>query len=173
MAVIQSEWFSYAATLLAGVLGDRLVVRRQRATKREEHAQDAAALLIPAVKELRRLVRESDHQAQPSQAWTAAWLAFTDAYDDVGHRLPDGWRHLERSVRAAIGTFVGGIAASDSDTRMRDYAVAPHDEEWRRNADDYLDYALHSLRTWNDEPARTGRAKPLLAFDPWLKRDQR
>ncbi len=32
--------------------------------------------------------------------------------------MPDTWRHLNRSVRAAVGEFAGGVVVADVDNRL-------------------------------------------------------
>ncbi len=86
-------------------------------------------------------------------------------YDDVGHRLPEDWHHLRRSVRAAVGEFVGGPAMSDLDRRMADHPLVPPDPEWLSHAVDYLEYVVQKVQQWEDEPLRD---RVLLDFDAWL-----
>jgi hypothetical protein len=90
---------------------------------------------------------------------------FARAYDDVGHRLPGDWRHLRQSVRAAVGEFVGGVVMADLDKRMVEYPLATPDPEWLSHTIDYLEYVVHKMQQWQDEPLSRG---VLLGFDAWL-----
>jgi hypothetical protein len=149
-----------------GVLGDRLALRREHGRDRVSRARDAAEALLPPLRRLRDLARDSQYDEHHPRAWSEAMTGFARTYDDVGHRLPDGWRHLRQSVRAAIGEFVGGVVMADLDKRMVEYALATPDREWLSHAIDYLEYVVNRLQRWQDEPLR--RRDVLLDFDAWL-----
>jgi hypothetical protein len=151
--------------ILLGVLGDRLALRRENGRERVSRARDAAEVLLPPLRRLRDLARDSEHDTHHPRAWSEAMTAFNRCYDDVGHRLPDGWRHLRHSVRAAVGEFVGGVAMADLDKRMVDYPLPAPDPEWRMHAVDYLEYVVRLVQQWQDEPTSP---RVLLAFDAWL-----
>lgn len=152
--------------LVLGVVADRLTYRLEKRRDRELLAREAARLLAPAVRRLQRLTRESTPGgARHPRAWSEAMASFVEAYELTGHRLPPSWRHLKHSVRAAVGEFAGGVAVSDVDTRLVDYPLPDHSEEWRGAADDYLGYACGALQRWGDDSSASLK---LLGFDEWL-----
>jgi hypothetical protein len=152
-----------------GVLGDRLTLRREARNDQIALAREATSRLLPELRRLRDLARDSRHDELHPRAWAEAITGFTRAYDDFGHRLPDGWRHVQRSVRAAVGEFAGGVVDADLDKRMVDYPLPVHDHVWLNNAIDYLEYVIWKVQVWNDAPlSRQVQRLPLLAFDPWL-----
>lgn len=151
--------------VLLGVLGDRLALRRENGRDRLARARDAAQALLPPLRRLRDLARDSQHETHHPRVWSEAIAAFARCCDDVGHRLPDNWRHLRQSVRAAVGEFVGGVAMADLDKRMVDYPLAAPDPEWLMHAVDYLEYVVRLVQQWQDEPSHR---RVLLGFDAWL-----
>jgi uncharacterized protein YigA (DUF484 family) len=152
--------------ILLGVLGDRLALRRELGRDRLARARDASQALLPALRRLLDLARDGQHEQHHPRAWSEAMTGFARAYHDVGHRLPDGWRHLLRSVRAAMGEFAGGVVMADLDKRMVEYPLATRDQEWLVHAIDYLEYVVHMVQRWEDERLR--RRHVLLEFDTWL-----
>lgn len=54
---------------------------------------------------------------------------------------------------------------ADIDKRMVEYPLATPDPEWLNHAIDYLEYVVHKLQRWQDEPMRS---EVLLGFDAWL-----
>lgn len=144
-------------------------MRRERDRDRLARCREAADLLLPHLRRLRALARDSEHDDAHPRAWSEAVTGLARAYDDIGHRLPDGWQHLHSSVRGAVGEFAGGVVMSDLDKRMVDYPLPPHNREWLMHASDYLDYAISQLQHWRDDPSpRRTRGQDLLAFDSWL-----
>jgi hypothetical protein len=153
--------------LVLGVVADRLTYRREKQRDRELLAREAARLLAPAVRRLQGLARESTPGgARHPRAWSEAMASFVEAYELTGHRLPPSWRHLKHSVRGAVGEFAGGVAVSDVDTRLVDYPLPEHSEEWRAAADDYLGYACGALQRWGDDSSASLK---LLGFDDWWR----
>lgn len=164
-----SQLATLVVGLLLGIFCDRLALRRERDRDRIARCREAADLLLPHLRHLRALARDSEIDDAHPRAWSEAVTGLARAYDDIGHRLPDEWHHLHRSVRGAVGEFAGGVAMSDLDKRMVDYPLPPHDHEWLTNALEYLDYAISQLQHWRDDPSpRRGQDQHLRAFDPWL-----
>jgi hypothetical protein len=93
------------------------------------------------------------------------------AFDRNAHRLPDGWRHLSRSIRAAVGTVFGGITFVDLRPDAVELALEEPDFMWQDFADDYLGYAVYWLLMWGD--STTKRRQELWDFDTWLVRTER
>lgn len=123
--------------LVLGGVADRLTYRREKRRDQGLLAREAARLLAPSLRRLQGLVRYSaEGGARHPGAWSEAMASFVDAFELVGHRLPPGWRHLQRSVRCAVGEFAGAVAVSDIDKRLVDYPLPDHNGEWRATADD-------------------------------------
>lgn len=153
----------------AGLCGHRLSLRREWARQRGVLRNEAAQQLLVPLRALRDLFRQSEHEAPTPETWGAAIVALAGAHDDVSHRLPQGWSHLLRSVRAAAGEFIGAPSLADLDRRLTSAPVAQHDERWRQHGLEYIDYVIFRLQVWADEPlAREPVHSRLLAFDDWL-----
>jgi hypothetical protein len=152
----------------AGVCGDRLALRRERTQQRETRLREAGERLLVALREMRELFRRSQSIRLDSEAWAAGIIALARADEDVAHRLPPGWGHLLRSVRAATGEFIGAPSLADLDSRVIFTPVAAHDERWRQYGLEYLDYVTFRVQSWTDEPSRREVRRPPLTFDNWL-----
>lgn len=164
-----SEVAAFASGLGLGVANMLLRDRSARSDDRLVRAREAADGLLGPLRDLRDLARVSEHAPQPAADWADAMTGITETWDRLGHRMPRDAAHLRHSVRAAIGTYVGGPAAADLYPRLRDVEVAAHDAEWRAHAEDYVSFAVHGLQRWRDEPVgRTGRRVGVVPFDDWL-----
>jgi len=85
------------------------------------------------------------------------------------HHLPDQVQHVGRSVRAAVGEALGGVAQSSNDDRMIGCPLAENDEHWNETGRRYLLYCLQWLDDWSVARRFTlRRPMRLLPFDPWL-----
>lgn len=158
----------------AGVVGDRLALRRERNRGRELRRREAGERALTALREIRTLFRESHYADLPSAEWARTIVALGTIDDDVRHRLPEGWRHVMYSVRAAVGEYAGVACFADVDRRAGEGPLASHDEEWRQNGLDYVDYLISRLQQWTDEPSADGRkVGGLLDYDVWLARTGR
>lgn len=73
-----------------GVLGDRLALRREYDRDRLARSRDAAQALLPPLRRLRDLARDSQHDEHHPRAWSEGITEFARCYDDVGHRAPEG-----------------------------------------------------------------------------------
>jgi hypothetical protein len=135
-------------------------------------ARSASALdLAEPLRELRALVRRHGRADLTSGDVAAAYADWAAAFDRNAHRLPDGWRHLSRSVRAAVGTVFGGITFVDLRPDAVELALEGPDFTWQDFADDYLDYAVYWLLRWGD--STTKRRQELWDYDTWLVRSER
>ena len=141
--------------------------------KQEERGQRrlSAADLAQPLRDLRTLVRKHGRMdIEPSEV-SAAFQSWFEAVDRHQHRLPDGWRHISRSVRAAAGTVFGAVSFVD----IRPDAVLEPLEDpdglWQDFVDDYIGYVLDRIMRWGDS-SESGRGE-LLQFDPWLVRTER
>jgi hypothetical protein len=160
-----------AVTALSGVvLGSRLLVGRERDADRVARCRESADAFLGTLRTLRDVARDSGRdESFDAHRWSEGITAFGRVWDDHGHRLPDNWRHLDRSARAAVGEFAGGVAMSHSDKRMVDYPPPAFDPVWHDNAVSYLEYVIYQLQRWRDEPTPDPRKQGLRDFDAWLR----
>jgi hypothetical protein len=160
-----------AVTALGGVfLGSQLLNGREREVDRVARCRESADALLGSLRTLRDIARDSDSDESLHQGrWTEGIIAFGRTCDDHEHRLPDRWRHLGHSARAAVGEFAGGVAMSHIDKRMVDYPTPIFDAVWHDNAVSYLEYVIRQLQRWRDSPKPNPRRQDLYNFDNWLR----
>ena len=96
-----------------------------------------------------------------------------DAVDDARDRLPSGWRHLKRSLRAALGEAVGVVAFVDLRSSSDEDELATYNHRWNEYALEYTDLVLDSTRRWRDARAKTAPKMTLASFDEWLAKTGR
>lgn len=156
---------------LTGVVGYGSAARVYRQKEGRALRQNAAESVIPKLEALRRLVRISDRRADGAE-WHSAAADALDALEAELHRLPVPWRHLQQSVRIAIGETSGVFAFADRTPYEPGTEHAPYSATWASNADEYLTYALRKLRVWRDGLRPRG-ASELVSFDEWLRRRDR
>ena len=160
-----------ALALLTGWLGYVFGVRQEREKERRSRNFMAAAELVAPLREFQRLLRRFGRDEVDKDAVTDAFLAWSRAYDDHGHRLPRAWRHVARSVRAATGTAFGGVSLVHIRPESGRLGLTEPDAMWQDFADDYLEYAAARILFWGD----SGREAPndLTDYDAWLVRTER
>jgi hypothetical protein len=134
------------------------------------HAAAATDLYSP-LRDLQSLVRRHGRVTVTPAEVAHAFRCFYDADDRHRHQLPEGWAHLRRSIRAATGTALGGIAFVDLDPTTESLELAEPDARWGDYADDYIDYVVDRVMRWGG-PTRL-KDDGLEAFDPWLVRTGR
>ena len=155
-----AAWLTYVFTVRQAAGGERYSLRRA-----------AADDLYPTLRQLQRVVRKHG-RIEVSVAEVA--IAFRVLFEALGrqeHRLPESWRHLSRSMRAAAGTALGGVSFVDLDPRAETLELADPDGHWHDYADDYIDYVVYRVMRWGD--SLRGRALEMLDFDTWLVRTGR
>ena len=151
--------------LVGSYAGYRLSGRALRAAEARSIRREAAADLSASLRDLRSLTRRWG-RVEVSQAEVgSAFVAWSEAFDRQGHRLPAQWRHTGRSVRAAVGEVFGGVAMADLRPEVGAYPLAEQDFKWQDFADDYLTHVLDAVVRWGDWQ----RSAPKLRdFDSWL-----
>lgn len=159
-------FFPPIVTGAVGYCSAALVYRRKEGRALRLSAADS---VVPKLQTLRHLVRISDRQADGAE-WHAAAAAALGAIEAETHRLPRPWRHLQQSVRIAIGEASGVFAFADRTPYEPDTHPAPYSAEWASNAEEYLTYALSGLRVWKDDLRSRRRVPALVSFDEWLRR---
>lgn len=153
-------------TALAGsYAGFRLSSRASRTADVRSIRHEAAADLSAPIRDLRTMSRRWGRVELGQAEVSSAVIAWSEAFDRQAHRLPTEWRHVGRSVRAAIGEVFGGVAIADIRPEMAAYPLAKPNFKWQDFADDYLTHVLDAIVRWGDgEPS----ARNLRSFDSWL-----
>ena len=156
--------------ILSGLVGSyagyRLSGRASRAAESRAIRREAAADLSAPIRDLRSMTRRWGRVEVAQTEVGSAVLAWSEAFDRQGHRLPVEWRHAGRSVRAAVGEVFGGVVMADLRPDMAAYPLADPDFKWQDFADDYLTYVLDAVVRWGDGERS---ARRLQDFDSWLK----
>lgn len=164
------------ATVIAAGLGAYISGRYGHQTAergaRRERRQALADAAIAANVALRRAFQESNPD------WTGRdWEILLDesygALQSAGPVLPGGLRHLRRSVRAACGEALGGVAAFELVSVRERMELADFDPVWSQNARDYLDVVVASLRRWREASERNAQSTAAPNFDEWLRLESR
>ena len=82
--------------------------------------------------------------------------------------LPHQWRHLYRSIRAAVGEATG-LGWSEV-LGGKSSKVASFDALWIENGAAYVGYAIASIERWQDAYRDASARRVRLAdFDTWLQ----
>lgn len=144
----------------------RLTARQAGGVAAAEARASAATALYSPLRDLQSLLRRHGRLPVTPTEVAVAFRAFYGADDRHRHELPRGWVHLRRSVRAAAGTALGGIAFVDLDPTVEFFELAEPDAQWADYADDYIGYVVDHVMRWGD-PYRP-KDDRLEAFDPWL-----
>ncbi|WP_210441315.1 hypothetical protein [Nocardioides xinjiangensis] len=136
------------------------------------NAQTPEGVVLSILRESLRAVLSTldgaaDGTILPEQV-SAHLMQWDTTFDQYRHRLPAGAQHLGRSVRAAVGEALGGVALSSLDNRMVGYELAQHDEQWNETARRYLLDCLKWMDAWVARSRLPFRQPKILAFDPWL-----
>lgn len=173
---VATDFLNSALTLvgstLAASVGAFLSARfggRQRAQADEvKQRRSTASAIIDQLLAVRALLREARHFRDVA-VWRDAIEALYDALDNARYRLPDGFRHMKRSVRAAIGEATG-LSLTDSWPRSQNDTddLAEHSDAWTTNAIDYIDLLVDALRAWRDARPKSADRISVRSFDSWL-----
>jgi hypothetical protein len=157
-------------TVIGGAIAWHASAVSLRAKTERELRRTAGDGIIPTLEELLRLVRHWDTSGD-SAHWHQATERALNAIESQSHLLPPAWRHLRRSVRAAISEATGVFGFADRTPHDSSITVPQRCPVWADNAEEYLCHALESLRTWRDAvPQRRNHVPPLLDFDTLLRR---
>lgn len=141
-------------------------MRGTRDTELQATRREASADLAAPIRDLRTMTRRRGRVDVTSAEVSSAVLAWTEAFDRQGHRLPQDWQHVGRSVRAATGEVFGGVVMADLSPDMAEYPLAAPEVRWQDYADDYLTYVVDAIVRWGDGQRRS---RPLENFDRWLQ----
>jgi hypothetical protein len=157
--------------VLAVWLTYRLTVRQNGGEAAATSRASAATALYVPLRDLQSLLRRHGRVPVTPAEVAIGFRAFYAADDRHRHELPRSWAHLRRSIRAAAGTALGGVAFVDLDPTMESFELAEPDARWADFADDYIDYVVDRVMRWGGPNRWKGDG--LEAFDPWLVRTGR
>jgi hypothetical protein len=166
------EWVGAAAlAVLTGWQGYLFGVRQERDKERRARDFTAATELVAPLRELQRLLRRFGREQMSKDEVASAFLGWSTAFDQHGHRLPRQWQHVDRSVRAAAGTVFGGISLIHIRPDSNRMDLGEPDAMWQDYADDYLGYIARCILNWGD----TARDLPKVVanYDVWLVQTER
>jgi len=153
-------WFGYA-----------FGARQEREKERRGRRFAAAAELVSPIREVQRLLRLLGRGDISSDEVAKAFLDWSHAFDNQGHRLPDAWRHVARSIRDASGTVFGGVSLVHIRPDTKELELPSPDVMWQDYADDYLDYTANAILRWGDSSREA--PKDLMTYEAWLVRTGR
>lgn len=155
--------------LLSGLIGSYVGYRFSRRAERETEGRslrrEASADLSAPLRDLRTTIRSWGRVKVTQVEVASAVIAWSEAIDRQGHRLPPKWQHVGRSVRAAVGEVFGGVAMSDLSPEMASYPLASPDFLWQNFADEYVTYVIDAIVRWGDSQSTIAK---LNDFDAWL-----
>lgn len=158
-------------SLVSAWAGYTFGVRREGDAERRMRDREAAMSLVEPLRVLQRLLRTHGRDSVTKDEVASAFLAWAQACDDHGHRLPLQWRRVIRSVRDAAGTVFGGVSLIHLRPESRHFDLGEPDEMWQDFADDYIEYIAASILTWGDSSREA--SKRVLGFDDWLVKTER
>ncbi|WP_217615963.1 hypothetical protein [Cellulomonas sp. GbtcB1] len=157
------------AALVGAAIATIAAIAAHRSKDRAAGRRSAADAICPRLQDLLQLVRKWDRDAAVVR-WFEATEGALNAIEAESHRLPEGWGHLRRSIRAAIGEATGTFAFADRGAHDLTAELPERCPTWADNAEEYLTYALKSVRTWRDLAPSSRRSPELVDFDTWLHR---
>ena len=145
--------------------------RQEREKERRGRCLTAAQELVAPLRILQRLIRRFGREDVAHEEVAGAFQDWFAAHDSHAHRLPQEWRHLNRSIRDATGTVFGGVSFVDIRPDARDLDLAEPDHMWQDYADEYLEYVAKSILRWGD--SSKDAPKLLMTYEEWLVRTGR
>jgi hypothetical protein len=150
---------SVASGVGASCLTWRLTTKSVREAEVRVLRREAAVELSVPLRQLQTLIRRHGRTNPPPSPGevASAFLAWTTAFDQFGHRLPDRWQHVGRSVRAASGTVFGPVTFADIRPETVGEALEAPNFVWQDFGDDYIDYLLRVFLPWGDSLIDGGR----------------
>jgi hypothetical protein len=93
-----------------------------------------------------------------------------DTYDSLNAAapvLPRCLLHLQRSIRAACGEALGGVAVFEL-IEVGEH-MEPTDAQWTEYARDYVSLAMQALQHWREARQRDAEKVAVPAFGEWLR----
>ena len=158
---------THTLALAAGAVAMRQKDRMRRKRRDEDHLADAARTIVIQLRSLTTVVTKSRDVEVETAELIDAWRTCATAIAENEHRLPSGWRHLRRSIRAAFGELFGGPSWADISFGAELENVAEFDGRWWDYAVTYYEYVAERLAQVADRPEAVNETE-LLDFDTWL-----
>lgn len=158
---------THVLALLAGAaaMRHREVWRRKR--RDQEHLTEAAQAIVAELRPLAVLVTKSRDVPLEANEVAEVWRSCAAVIAENDHRLPPTWRHLRRSVRAALGELFGGPAWADISYGDELNEMAEFDGRWWDYVLTYYGYLSERLAQIADRPESAADIE-ILDFDAWL-----
>lgn len=155
----------FVSAVISGLIGWNFTLRsfeRSREIEASDQIRDCLYELESLVLQAVPGEVESHEFATSVQHWHRVWRA---------HRqnVSSGWRHLRRSVDAAVGEFAGPVMLASFDRAAARAPLAEFDGTWQQHAELYLSYAGEVV----GRLAKTSRPGRLMTFDEWLAHEGR
>lgn len=156
-----------AASLLGTVLtiwnGNRAKAADDARTRRRY----AADKLWAAIDHLQGTIQKSDSSTDPMLLAAAVDRVYAAFRGSEGVR-PQGFRHLQRSVRDSVGEAIGGAVWVDS-RDICEHEPVTYDRMWTQYAAEYLSLMRDRVGTWGDLYSESKAAKLSLPdYNTWL-----
>lgn len=165
-----------SATVIAAGVGAYVSGRFGQRNAETEARRDRRHALADAAIEAARSLRGALHMSDPN--WTGReWeRVLGDVYDALSAAapvLPRKMQHLRRSIRAACGEALGGVAVFELMEIREEMEPAQFDSVWTENARDYVDVAIKALRYWREAKERDASSAAAPTSDEWLRAEGR
>jgi hypothetical protein len=143
---------THIVALVVGAVGMRYQDRLRKRRRDEDHVAEAARAIVTQLRSLRIVVTKSRDVEVSAAEIVNAWRECATAIAETEHRLPRSWRHLRRSIRAALGELFGGPAWADISFGAELQDVADFDGRWWDYAVTYYGYVADGLAQVADRP---------------------
>ena len=158
---------THVLALMAGPAVVRHRDRWRRKRRDQEHLAEAARAIVAELRPLTVVVTKCRDVPVATSEVAETWRSCASQIAENEHRLPRCWRHLRRSVRAALGEFFGGPAWADISYGDELNEMAEFDGRWWDHALRYYQYLSGRLARIADRP-ETVAGVELLDFDDRL-----
>lgn len=140
---------------------------RDRARDRRDRRRACAEKLLSDLRPLHRRMRKVDFSRNPAK-WSQDITRALQCIEANLSLVPAEWRHLYRSVRAAVGEATG-LGWSEV-LGGKPSKVASFDALWIEHGAAYVGYAIAKIERWqNAYRHASARRVRLDNFDTWLR----
>ena len=161
--VISATVGSVTGALLEFIHGSH----RDRARDRRDRRRASAEGLLSDLRPLHRRMRKIDFSRNPVK-WSQDIERALQCIEANQSLLPNEWRHLYRSIRAAVGEATG-LGWSEV-LGGKPSKVASFDALWIEYGAGYVGYAIAKIERWQDAYRDASARRVRLAdFDTWLR----
>jgi len=150
----------------------RLGFAHAERTEAARSRRDSAERLVATLTAVRTLLRDVQHN-RDVEPWAVAVNNAYDEIEDARFRLPQSFRHVQQSVRIALGEAVGGVSLVDLRSSRGQEELSAYNHRWNEYAIEYIDMTMGAVREWRDASAKAAPNVCLLGFDAWLAKTNR